>query len=136
MRRLLLAIGAVSLLACGSDSSGPGTASAEGTWNLITIDGSPVPFTAPPDPDFPGVQYQIMSDIFVAHSGGAFTSDFTYRVTVNGVATTTTESNTGTWAQSGAIVTIATSMVPVSVSISGDRINRSNGGVVFIYARE
>ncbi|MEX2110112.1 MAG: hypothetical protein WD802_05895 [Gemmatimonadaceae bacterium] len=135
MRRLILALGAVSLLACGGDSSGPGTPTAEGTWNLLTVNGSPLPFTAPADPRRPGFQYQIISDQFVAHSGGAWQDNFTYRVTDNGVVTTTTETITGTWAQSGVIVTITTPDGLVDVSISGDQITLTNGVVVLIYAR-
>lgn len=133
MRRLLLAISAVSLLAC-ADSSGPRNDSAEGKWNLITIDGSPLPFTTP-NSRYPGAQYQIMSEQFVAHPGGAWSNDFTFRVTSNGVATTTTRSMAGTWVQSGSIVTVTTSDGPLAVSIVGDRITLANGGVVFVYAR-
>jgi hypothetical protein len=134
MRRLVLGLGAVALLACG-DSSGPGNDSAEGTWNMISVDGAPLPFTAPADPLRPGYQYQIISDQLVLHSNGAWTDDFTYRVTDNGVETTATESITGTWVQSGSLVTITTPGGPVDLSISGDWITLFAGGVIYVYAR-
>jgi hypothetical protein len=134
MRRLVLGLGAVALLACG-DSSGPENDSAEGTWNLISVDGAPLPFTAPADPQRPGYQYQIISDQFVADANGAWRDDFTYRVTDNGVESTATESITGTWVQSGSLVTITTQLGPIDLSISGDRITLFAGGVIYLYAR-
>jgi hypothetical protein len=136
MRRLILAIGAVSLLACGdSDPSGPGSASAEGTWDLITINGSPLPFTVI---ELAGsYRFEVISDRFVAHSSGTWTETFTYRETEEGVVTTTTETDVGTWSQSGSNVTVTASDGRVTtVTISGDRITLSEGGFVSVYARD
>jgi hypothetical protein len=134
MRRLLLAIGAVSLFACG-DSSGPGNASAEGTWDLIRINGSPLPFTVI---EIAGsYRYEVISDRFVVHSNGTWNETFTYRETENGTVSTTTESDAGTWAQSGSTVSVTYSDGTVTTgTISGDRITISAEGFVFIYARD
>jgi lipocalin-like protein len=101
MRRLVLALSAASLLACG-DSTGP--SSAVGTWNLVSVNGSGLPFTI-----FQvGTTYklELMSEQFVAHENGSYTATATTRENDNGRITTTTENAFGTWSQSGNAVTL------------------------------
>lgn len=133
MRRLILALGAVSLLACG-DSSGP-SGSVEGTWDLATIDDEPLPYTI-----FQfgtSIRSEIMSHRVVAHSNGTYTSTVTIRDTENGTVTTTTETTTGTWTQTNAAVTITNSAgVSVTGAISGDALTYTDGGVVWVYHRD
>jgi hypothetical protein len=135
MRSLFLTIAALSLLACGGDSTGP-TASAVGTWDLQTIDGSPLPFTifelaSPPD------KLEVTSDTFVASSNGTYSETATLRETQGTTVTTQTQTDTGTWTQNNAAITLTSDSdgSSSSAAISGDVITASVSGDVFVFAR-
>lgn len=134
MRRLVLALSAVSLLACG-DSSGPGSSSAVGTWNLVTVNGSPLPYTA-----FliqPSYRLEIVSAQFIAAENGTYVGSVTIRETENGTVTTTTEPDNGTWSQAGNTVTVTDSDgITSTATISGDAITLSEAGFVAVYHRQ
>jgi hypothetical protein len=134
MRRLVLALSAASLLACG-DSSGPGVSSAIGTWNLVSVNGSPLPYTVVLIQ--PTYRLEVLSDVFVATANGTFTETFTTRETENGTVTTTTETDNGTWSQTGNTVTIVYSDATTSTAtISGNTITLSEQGLVLVYQRQ
>jgi hypothetical protein len=134
MRRLVLALSAASLLACG-DSSGPDFSSAVGTWSLVTVNGSPLPYTV-----FlvqPSYRFEILSDVFVAAENGTYTETATTRETESGTVTTTTETFTGTWSQTNNTVTITDSDGVVSTAtISGNTITLSEPGLVAVFQRQ
>jgi hypothetical protein len=134
MRRLLLAVSAISLLACG-DSSGPRVSSAVGTWNLVTINGSPLPYTIRVVQ--PSYKLEILSDVFVAIQNGTFTETTTFRETENGNVIETTQPNDGIWSRNGNTVTVTGSNgLPSTATISGDRITLSKSGFVSVYQRQ
>lgn len=135
MRRLVLALGAASLLACGGDSSGPGNTNPVGTWNLATVNGSALPYTA--ILIAPSYKLEILSDRIVVNSDGTWSETFSYRETDASVVTTTTESDAGTWSQANSTLTITASDGTVSTAtISGDRITLSESGFVSVYQRQ
>jgi hypothetical protein len=136
MRRLVLAIGAISLLACGGDSTGLGASSAVGTWNLVTINGSPLPFIVAQTAN-PVYKLEILSDQFVASSSGAFSDAITYRETNGTTVTTTTDNAVGTWSQSGNTVTVTDDLGTVTmVTISGNTATVSGSGSTAVYLRQ
>ena len=133
MRRILIALSAVSLLACG-DSSGSAFSSAVGTWSLVTINNSPLPFTAVNQGLY---KLEILSDVLIASADGTFTGTSTFRETDNGVETTTAQPNSGTWTQTNNSVTVNSSDGTSStVTISGDIITLSDIGFVSVYHRQ
>jgi hypothetical protein len=134
MRRMVLALSAVSLLACG-DSSGPEFSSAVGTWNLATVNGSALPFTVALSQNY---QLELLGDVFVASENGTYTESATLRETENGTATTTTEQTNGTWTQSGNTVTVTESggAGTATATISGNTITLSQAGFVSVYNRQ
>ena len=133
MRRLIIALSAVSLLACG-DSSGPAFSSAVGTWNLVTINGSPLPFTAVNQGLY---KLEILSDVLIASADGTFTGTSTFRETNNGAVTTTVQPNSGTWTQTNNSVTINLSDgTSKTVTVSSDVITLSDIGFVSVYHRQ
>lgn len=136
MRRLILALGAVSLLGCGGgDSSGPSVASAVGTWNLVTINGSPLPYTIVQIA--PSYKIEVLSDRYVANADRTWSETFSLRETDAGTVTTTTDSDNGTWTQANAALTITSSDGTVSsAAISGNTITISEGGFVSVYQRQ
>ena len=135
MRRFVLALSAVSILACG-DSSGPQFASAAGTWNLVTVNGSALPFTLEFSQAY---RLEIMSDVFVASENGTYTESTTIRETDAGTATTTTEQSNGTWTQTNGTVTVTESggTGTSTATISGNTITLIQGqGFVSVYNRQ
>jgi hypothetical protein len=135
MRRLVLALSAASLLACG-DSSGPEVSSAVGTWNLVTVNGSQLPYTLVLFQ--PSYRLEILSSQYIAAENGTYVASATWRETENGTVTTTSEPDNGTWSQTGSTVTV-TSAVDGGVStatISGNTITLSEQGFVSVYHRQ
>lgn len=131
MRRLILALGAVSLLACGDSTGSSG--SAVGTWNLSTIDEDPLPVTIF---EFGTFREELMSARIVALSNGTYTLTATVRVTDGGTVTTTTESSSGTWTQTNASVVITDSDgFDTNAAISGNTITHIEDGVVWVWVR-
>lgn len=136
MRRFVLACAAVTLLACGgSDSTGP-VASAEGSWSLQTVGGSALPYTYAYDA---ATQHrlEVLSDVFDISSDGTYTETFTTRETLGTQVTTSTDSDAGTWTQSGKSVTITFSDGShLTATINGDQISMSTAAGVLLYARQ
>jgi hypothetical protein len=134
MRRLVLALSAVSILACG-DSSGPEFSSAVGTWNLVTVNGLALPFTVALAQNY---QLEVLSDVFVASENGTYTESTTLRETESGTATTTTEQSNGTWTQTNNTVTVTESggTETATATISGNTITLSQAGFLSVYHRQ
>ena len=136
MRRLLLACASIALIGCGgSDSTGP-AASAEGTWNLQTVNGHGLPFTLGTDPST-GATVELLDDQYVLNANGTWTEAFTTRETRGTTVTTTPDTDTGTWSQHGNQVDIATSgggAFTATISTNTITIGSQYGPV--IYARQ
>jgi len=136
MRKLLFACAAIALLGCGGDSTGP-AASAEGTWNLQTVNGQPLPFTVLSN-TAPAYRLEIVSDQLVANSDGTYVDNGTIRETQGTTVTESSEQDTGTWTQHGSQVEF-TSDADASVAtatVNGNQISINSEGVVGIYARQ
>lgn len=132
MRRLLLTLAAFAL-GCG-DSSGPNVASAVGTWNLQTVNGQGMPLTIL---STTGYRLELVSDVYEVRPNGTFTETLTIRETEGSAVTTTSESETGTWVQNNAAITITYSDGSVeTAAISGDVITANIDGAVYIYRRQ
>lgn len=135
MRKLLLCLTAASLVACGGDSTGP-IASAAGTWNLQTINGTALPFTAVYVAS-PLYKLEILSDTFVASSNGSYVENFSIRETDGSTVTTQNGSDHGTWVQNNGALTITASDGTVSsAAITGDVITANIDGDVYVYHRQ
>ena len=135
MKKALLALAAVALIGCGGDSTGPG-ASAEGTWNLQTINGSPLPFTAIFVAN-PLYKLEILGDQVVIHADGSYSESSTTRETDGSTVTTSTDNSTGTWEQHGSSLTIVDETdAGSSATISGNTITVNQEGLVLLYRRQ
>jgi hypothetical protein len=102
MRRFILAMGTLALFACG-DSTGV-VQNINGTYDLQTVNGSPLPFTL----SLPGdlITEQVTSDVITA-SNGTFTDVTIFRDTntQTGQVTTSSSADTGTYVINGTAVT-------------------------------
>jgi hypothetical protein len=136
MRRLLLAFASLAVVGCGGDSTGP-VASVAGTWNLQTVNGNPLPYTAIFIAGPPVYRLELVSDVFVAAENGTYTEAFTSRETDGTTVTNTTENDTGTWSPNNANLTITASDGTASTaSISGNTITLNQDGLVAVYHRQ
>ena len=136
MRRLLLACASVALLGCGGDSTGP-AASFEGTWNLQTINGSALPYTAVFVAS-PLYKLEILSDQVIANADGTFTESAQVRETNGSTVTTSTEGDNGTWVQHGSQIdlTSASDGTVTTATISGSKLAVNAQGVLGVYTRQ
>lgn len=104
---LALAAVVVTLAACGSSKTVTGPTDVVGTYSLSTIDGSPLPYTVPNNPDHTIVIQQGTVSLGSDHSytiGGTGTSD--------GGAPQQVIADAGTYAFSGSTVTFTSTAHP------------------------
>jgi hypothetical protein len=94
---------AVLSLGCGGDSTSPSGASIVGTWDLRTINGSPMQFVLTQNATF---KDEIVSDVLTMNDDHTGNEVFIERQTSNGVATTDTTTSATTWTQSNDAVTV------------------------------
>ena len=135
MRRFLLACSALVLLGCGSDSTGPG-ANIVGTWDLQTVNGSPLPYLV----DFnqtTNTRTEVVSDQYVVHQGGTYDETFTTRTTVGTQVTDDPVADAGTWTVNGNSVTLtASDGSPLNGTVNGNHITANIGGFTLVYLKE
>jgi hypothetical protein len=136
MRKLLLALASLAVIGCGGDSTGP-NAQVAGTWNLQTVNGSPLPYTVAFLAGPPVYKLELISDTFVTAANGTYTEAFTSRETDGSTVTTSTENDTGTWSQNGSSLTVTASDGTVNTAtISGNTITLNQQGLVAVYRRQ
>ena len=119
LSRYTLRVGVGALLAasiaCGGDSTGPEP--IEGTYALQTMGARPLPVVVLQDETG---KYEITAGSVILRAPNAFTMSLTFRETVSGQANTLTSEISGTWARSGASVTLTDSDGDVvSATLSG-----------------
>ena len=104
MRRMLAIVStaaAVLLAGCGSDNStNPTQAQVAGTWNLTTVNGSPLPFTIQATP-----KIEVVSDQLVVSTNGTFTETTQTRTTNGTTVTNQTVPDGGTYSLNGTAAT-------------------------------
>lgn len=135
MRRLAVTALFASVLAVTACGDGPTgiSGSAEGTWFLQTINGTPPPVTIV---DIPGYRVEVMGGVLELDSDGSYINTYTYRETDNGVPNTVDETDFGTYSQSGSTIILEDNQgFEAQATISGDQLTISEGGFTIRYAR-
>ena len=134
MRHFVLFALAVCL-GCGSDSStSPTGSSIAGTWALQTVNGSPLPFTLAQQGTN---KTEVLSDIATADSHGAYTDITTIRITINGVASTQSIPDAGTYTLNGtALVLRSNDGSSLTGSLSGNTFTVSADGFAYVYKKQ
>ena len=137
MRKLLFACLAVAVLGCGGSDSTGTAASVQGTWNLQTVNGQPLPYTAFLSTS-PAYRLEIMSDQLVANSDGTYAENGTIRETQGTTVTTSTEQDAGVWTQHGNQVDFTSNAdaTVTSATVSGNQLSVNAQGVVGVYTRQ
>ena len=131
--RYLAAAALLLAISCG-DPTEPTTSSITGTWSLETVNGSSLPYT------YPGStatnKFEILSGTVTFASAGTYSASFSSRTTINGSAQTSTDTDTGTWTLSGAVLTVKSNEVgstSQNASVTGNTfsITTTDNGVSF-----
>jgi len=134
MRRLLVLLVPFAL-ACGGDSStAPMTVSVAGTWDLQTINGTGLPYVVAQSGSN---KVELLSDVVTAVSSGSYTEIMQVRSTVNGVVSTQSQSDAGSFLLNGTAVQFQsnTSFSSNTGSISGNTFTLAENGFSYVYKR-
>jgi hypothetical protein len=132
MRRFVALLAFAALAACGGDSStSPGVVT--GTYSLQSVNGSPLPFTVI---QIGADKYEIISDVIVLNEGGSFSETTNDRTTQNGVVTTSTITDAGTYTLTGTAITlVSTQSGTINGSVNNGTLTLTDQGVVAVYAK-
>jgi hypothetical protein len=91
-------VATVVLAGCGGDAGTPPMdAVLAGTWNLATINGTPLPFTV----QLANPKIEILGEQLVLTASGTFSQSIQARATSGGTVTTQSIEDGGTYAASG-----------------------------------
>ena len=95
-----------TLVACGHDSVGPSPtpATVSGTYNLTTVDGRTLPFTAL---DLGAYQAKLVSGTLTLRSDGTYGLQFGIRIEDSGNVRTAADSDGGLWNVNEKAITLA-----------------------------
>jgi hypothetical protein len=130
--RYLAAAALVLAVAC--DSSTSPEATIVGTWNLSTMNGSPLPFTVFGSG---ANKVEITAGVITFAQGGTYSSTMTTRSTMNGVATNSTDSETGNYTITGATVSITDPGEPTqTATMSGNTLTTTVEGFTFVFIKQ
>jgi hypothetical protein len=130
---MILAI--LSAAGCGGDSTGPATQSIAGSWTLQSVNGSPLPFIVTQTGTD---RLEVLSDVIVISETGSFTQTTSTRTTTNGVPTTQSVADAGSYTLNGSAVTLHFNSdgFTGTASWSGTTITTITGdGLALIYKR-
>lgn len=123
----------LAVLACGDSVTDP-AAALVGNWNLSTANGSAMPFLAGGS----GANKTELTGAVLSVTATGYTIIFSVRTTTNGVASTATSTDAGTYVVSGTTITLH-STVDASVTptgtISGNTLTLSVPGYVYVFTR-
>lgn len=126
---------AMLLASCG-DSTGPGNTGAAGvtgTYTLQTVNGSQLPYTV----------VQVGENKFEATAGRVtlngdrtFSASITFRETENGITTTTTESDSGTYTQNGTALNFTyADGTTDTAALNGNTLTIAAQGIALVFRR-
>ncbi len=94
MKKFLLLIATLSIGCSSSDLTTPTQETLAGRWNLISVEGARLPYSIP---QIGSIKREIIEDVLTLTAPNAFTEVTTVRLTQNGVVTTQTVSDAGTY---------------------------------------
>ena len=102
-----------TLAACGHDSVGPSLAPSTiaGTYDLTTVDGQVLPFTAL---DLGAYQAKLVSGTLKLSTDGTYSFQFSIRIEDSGNVRTAADSDSGLWNVNDNAVTLASTQGDIS----------------------
>lgn len=138
MRKYFVAIAlgvlAMSSVACTDLVTGLGSYNVTGNYELMTLNGSPLP-TIAYDDGFE--QHQLLVETFTIYSDGTYTDDYTVRVLTQAGSTQQTYRDVGTYQQNNSALQFRDSATGnvFTGSITGSTLTISQLGDVYVYRR-
>jgi hypothetical protein len=132
---IALIAASVSFAGCGSDSTtAPTPASVAGTWNLTTINGSPLPFLV--QASNPKIEY--LNEQLIVSATGTFTQTANARFTNNGVVVTQPIADAGTYVLNGTAVSFRFNSdgSTGTGTVNGNTLTVANGGYSQVYVKQ
>jgi hypothetical protein len=134
MRRCLALFAVALITACGSDASTAPQPTIAGTWTLQTINGSPLPFIVAQTGTN---KVELVSDVVVISGTGSFTETSSVRTTTNGVATTQSVADAGSYTLNGTAVTLHFNSdgSTATGSWSGNTVTVTDVGLALVFTR-
>lgn len=136
MRRMLAiacAVATVLLAGCDStETTAPTDNAVAGTWNLTTVNGSPLPYTVQSTP-----KIEVVGDQLVVSADGTFTVSTQLRITNGTTVTTQTETDGGTYSLNGTAATfIFNGGTTGTGTVSGNTLTVAEAGVSLVYQKQ
>ena len=137
MRKLFIAtyaFAALTLAACGSDSStAPTSASMAGTWNLSTVNGASLPFVV----QSTNPKIEILSEQLQVNANGTFTQTAQVRYTQGTTVSTQAIADAGTYTLSGTAATFVWNDGSSGTgTVSGAKFTVGEDGSSFVFTKQ
>jgi hypothetical protein len=137
LRRLIPLVALAVAVACGSDSTTePTTATLAGTWSLQSVYGNPLPVTLSQTSND---KLELLSDVVTASANGTYSESLQFRETLNGVATTSTSTDAGTFSLNGTAVTLSSNQLGNSFGALSDNnrtLTLTEQGFVWVFVKQ
>lgn len=132
MRRMVIAMLALSSLSCLNDPVGIST--TVGKWTLESVNGQPLPYTMSGSGSN---KTELISDVLMLYEGFTYDETIQLRTTVNGQATTTLTKEPGPYAISlGALVFQSNKGLPSKIGkVEGNRMTIAETGFVQVFTK-
>ena len=137
MHRMLatvFTVATVLLAGCGGDAGTPPMqATLAGTWNLATVNGTPLPFVIQPA----NPKIEILSDKLVLTASGSFAHSILARQTSGGTITTQNIEDGGTYQASGTTASFTFDDGSLGTgTVDGNSLTVADVGYALVYVKQ
>lgn len=118
--------------ACGGDSTAPRTTTIAGSYVLRTVNGSPLPYLVA---EIGADKLEWLNETVTLSEGGTFTQQGSFRLTQNGVVSTESHSDTGSYTRNGTAISFYFNSDGSSPTgtVSGNTITVAFSGYSLVY---
>ena len=132
MRKVFAVALCAAVVACGGDSATATSAGIAGTYTLATVNGGPLPFTfqaAEP-------KLELLSDQLILTAAGTFTESTVVRVTDEGVVTTRTFPDAGTYIVDAGLASLTFGDGSIGTyTVGNNRLTGTELGLTVVYTK-
>jgi len=137
IRFSMIAVAASAIAACGGGSDGPTPPTpvpVVGTWNLQTVNGSPLPHLSAGSGNN---KTELTAEVLTVSSGGSFTATQTYRITENGDSITEPSTFAGTYVLNGSAATFTYNVGGSRTgTVSGTTLTLARAGISYAFKKQ
>ena len=134
MKKLLLALAALSLGCSSYDLTTPTQDALTGSWNLLSVNGTSLPY-APPHPG--SNMQEVVADVLTLTAQNTFSEVTTIRITQDGQVTTQTVLDSGTYDFNSYVVTFDFKDGSIgSGTLKGRKMTIITSGISFDYEKQ